>query len=250
MATYARPVAAHGAFVTSSTPALLRASPLCSDDAGVRPSCRARAPAHHLRPERRRRLARGAGAALAGGRMQFVVQRSGAPESGDADLARRPHVRNALAAIAVATELRLPDARCKRALRSSRASGPPFERHGELFARTVAASGSSTTRPPPGREAAVLARRARRFPWRRLVLAFQPTATRARPTASTTSWRDPGLRRRAADRGLRRGRSADRRADGHCAATRCARRPGRTPCSSTIWPRLPRRFWARHAPTW
>jgi UDP-N-acetylmuramate--alanine ligase len=51
------------------------------------------------------------------------------------NLAGEHNVRNALAAIAVATELELPDAPIAAALAGFRRRGPRFQRHGELAAR-------------------------------------------------------------------------------------------------------------------
>ena len=150
---------------------------LCSDDAGVQA----------ILPRIERPLTTyglNAGAdlravqvqAMAGGRMQFVVQRRGASELPvTLNLAGVHNVRNALAAIAVAAELRLPDAPVQRALAQFAGVGRRFEGHGELPARH---GGSFTLVDDYGHHpvemAAVLAAARGAFPGRRLVLAFQP----------------------------------------------------------------------------
>ena len=150
---------------------------LCSDDAGVQA----------ILPRIERPLTTyglNAGAdlravqvqAMAGGRMQFVVQRRGASELPvTLNLAGVHNVRNALAAIAVAAELRLPDAPVQRALAQFAGVGRRFEGHGELPARL---GGSFTLVDDYGHHpvemAAVLAAARGAFPGRRLVLAFQP----------------------------------------------------------------------------
>ena len=150
---------------------------LCSDDAGVQA----------ILPRIERPLTTyglNAGAdlravqvqAMAGGRMQFVVQRRGASELPvTLNLAGVHNVRNALAAIAMAAELRLPDAPVQRALAQFAGVGRRFEGHGELPARL---GGSFTLVDDYGHHpvemAAVLAAARGAFPGRRLVLAFQP----------------------------------------------------------------------------
>ena len=150
---------------------------LCSDDAGVQA----------ILPRIERPLTTyglNAGAdlravqvqAMAGGRMQFVVQRRGASELPvTLNLAGVHNVRNALAAIAMAAELRLPDAPVQRALAQFAGVGRRFEGHGELPARH---GGSFTLVDDYGHHpvemAAVLAAARGAFPGRRLVLAFQP----------------------------------------------------------------------------
>jgi UDP-N-acetylmuramate--alanine ligase len=114
--------------------------------------------------------------ALEGGRMQFVAQRAGAPDLPlTLNLAGVHNVRNALAALAVASELELPDAAVQRALAGFAGVGRRFERHGEVPARD---GGSFTLVDDYGHHpvevAAVLAAARGAFPSRRLVLAFQP----------------------------------------------------------------------------
>ena len=114
--------------------------------------------------------------ALPGGSMQFVVQRRGA---GDLpitlNLAGEHNVRNALAAIAVAKLLQIPDEPVQRALGGFAGVGRRFQRCGELPARN---GGTFTLIDDYGHHpvelAAVLAAARGAFPGRRIVLAFQP----------------------------------------------------------------------------
>jgi UDP-N-acetylmuramate--alanine ligase len=114
--------------------------------------------------------------ALAGGQMQFTVLREGAaPLPVTLNLAGRHNVLNALAAIAVATELELPDAPIARALLNFGGVGRRFQRYGDL----PAADGGRFTLIDdyghhPVEMAAVLSAARGAFPGRRLVLAFQP----------------------------------------------------------------------------
>ena len=114
--------------------------------------------------------------ALAGGRMRFQVQREGAAELPvTLNLAGEHNVRNALAAIAVARELELPDAPVLQALADFAGVGRRFEHHGELRAQD---GGSYTLIDDYGHHpvemAAVLAAARGAYPGRRLLLAFQP----------------------------------------------------------------------------
>ena len=113
------------------------------------------------------------------GRMRFTVQRSnGAPMSElevTLNLPGEHNVRNALAAIAVATELELPDAPVVKALAEFRGVGRRFQRWGEL----PAAGGGRYTLVDdyghhPVEMAATIEAARGAFPGRRLVLAFQP----------------------------------------------------------------------------
>ncbi|WP_349742674.1 UDP-N-acetylmuramate--L-alanine ligase [Roseateles cavernae] len=114
--------------------------------------------------------------ALDGGQMRFTVQREGAPDLPVIlNLAGRHNVLNALAAIAVATELELPDTPIAAALAAFGGVGRRFERYGELRA---ADGGLFTLIDDYGHHpvemAAVLSAARGAFPGRRLVLAFQP----------------------------------------------------------------------------
>ncbi len=120
--------------------------------------------------------------ALPGGRMQFTCQR----RDGDAmpdlaitlNLAGQHNVLNALAAIAVATELELPDEAMQRALAAFSGVGRRFQRYGELPVPAAHGGGTCTVIDDYGHHpvemAAVLAAARGAFPGRRLVLAFQP----------------------------------------------------------------------------
>ncbi len=114
-----------------------------------------------------------------GGHMQFTVQRRNGVALPDLavelKLPGRHNVLNALAAIAVAVELNLPDAAVQRALANFKGVGRRFQRYGEVAA---AAGGSFTLVDDYGHHpvemAATLAAARGAFPGRRLVLAFQP----------------------------------------------------------------------------
>jgi UDP-N-acetylmuramate--alanine ligase len=85
------------------------------------------------------------------------------------------NVLNALAAIAVATEVQVPDAAIIKALAEFKGVGRRFQRYGEV---ALAAGGSFTLVDDYGHHpvemAATLAAARGAFPGRRLVLAFQP----------------------------------------------------------------------------
>ena len=117
--------------------------------------------------------------ALAGGQMRFTVQRARITDRADLqvtlNLPGAHNVLNALAAIAVATELELPDAPIAAALEKFSGVGRRFQRYGEL----PAANGGLFTLIDdyghhPVEMAAVIAAARGAFPGRRLVLAFQP----------------------------------------------------------------------------
>jgi len=114
-----------------------------------------------------------------GGQMQFTVQRRNGVVLPDLpvvlNLPGRHNVLNALAAIAVAVELNVPDAAVQQALASFKGVGRRFQRYGEV----AAASGGSFTLVDdyghhPVEMAATLAAARGAFPGRRLLLAFQP----------------------------------------------------------------------------
>jgi UDP-N-acetylmuramate--alanine ligase len=110
--------------------------------------------------------------------MQFTVQRiNGVTTEFDVtlNLPGKHYVLNALAAIAIASELSVPDAAIIKALREFKGVGRRFERYGEI----KAPSGGTFTliddygHHPVEMEAVIAAARGA-FPGRRLVLAFQP----------------------------------------------------------------------------
>ncbi len=110
------------------------------------------------------------------GRMCFTVQRKdAAPLPIVLNLPGEHNVRNALAAIAVADELRIPDEAIIAALAEFRGVGRRFQRWGELPAAT---GGRFTLVDDYGHHpvemTATLAALRGAFPGRRVVLAFQP----------------------------------------------------------------------------
>ncbi|HSI60147.1 MAG TPA: UDP-N-acetylmuramate--L-alanine ligase [Ideonella sp.] len=117
--------------------------------------------------------------ALEGGQMRFICQRRNGVAMPDLavtlNLPGVHNVLNALAAIAVATELELPDAPIVRALAAFDGVGRRFQRFGELPALQ---GGEFTLIDDYGHHpvemAAVIAAARGAFPGRRLVLAFQP----------------------------------------------------------------------------
>ena len=114
--------------------------------------------------------------ALAGAQMRFTCEREGAEDMDVLlNLAGEHNVRNALAAIAIATELDCADADILKALANFSGVGRRFEKHGEW----PAADGGRFTLIDdyghhPVEMAAVLAAARGAYPGHRLVLAFQP----------------------------------------------------------------------------
>ena len=114
-----------------------------------------------------------------GGTMRFTVQRRNGVRMPDLEvtlnLPGEHNVLNALATIAVATELELPDAPVVKALAEFRGVGRRFQRYGEVNAKE---GGRFTLIDDYGHHpvemAAVLAAARGAFPGRRIVLAFQP----------------------------------------------------------------------------
>lgn len=114
-----------------------------------------------------------------GGQMHFTVQRRNGVVLNDLavvlNLAGRHNVLNALAAMAVAIELSIPDEAMQKALAGFKGVGRRFQHYGEL-----AAPGGGTFTliddygHHPVEMAATLAAARGAFPARRLVLAFQP----------------------------------------------------------------------------
>lgn len=118
--------------------------------------------------------------ALPGGQMRFVARRRNGVAMPDLpvtlNLPGEHNVRNALAVIAVAAELELPDAPVLSALAGFTGVGRRFQRYGEL--PCAGGRGHFTLVDDYGHHpvemAAVLAAARGAFPGRRLVLAFQP----------------------------------------------------------------------------
>ncbi|MEK8086118.1 UDP-N-acetylmuramate--L-alanine ligase [Aquabacterium sp. A3] len=117
--------------------------------------------------------------ALPGGQMRFTVQRRNGMTMPDLqvtlNLPGQHNVLNALAAIAVATEIELDDEAMARALASFAGVGRRFQRYGE---HRAADGGRFTLIDDYGHHpvemAAVLSAARGAFPGQRLVLAFQP----------------------------------------------------------------------------
>ena len=114
------------------------------------------------------------------GQMHFTVRRRDEITLPDLpvvlNLAGEHNVRNALAAIAVAVELGVPDEAVQRALAQFKGVGRRFQRYGDV--RTADGRGRFTVIDDYGHHpvemAATLAAARGAFPGRRLVLAFQP----------------------------------------------------------------------------
>ena len=111
-----------------------------------------------------------------GGQMHFTAMREDAPPLDVVlNLPGTHNVQNALAAIAIATELEVKDADIQRALADFNGVGRRFQRYGEI----AAADGGTYTLIDdyghhPVEMAATIAAARGAFPDRRLVLAFQP----------------------------------------------------------------------------
>ncbi len=114
-----------------------------------------------------------------GGQMHFTVQRRNGVVLPDLpvvlNLAGRHNVQNALAAIAVAVELNIPDAAVQQALAQFQGVGRRFQHYGEVRTR---GGGSFTLVDDYGHHpvemAATIAAARGAYPGRRLLLAFQP----------------------------------------------------------------------------
>ena len=153
---------------------------VCSDDAGVRAILNDVA-----RPVTTYGLNEGAQVRAVDvraekGQMHFTVQRRNGVTLPDLqvilNLAGEHNVRNALAAIAVAVELGVPDEAVLSALADFKGVGRRFQRYGDV--RTADGQGCFTVIDDYGHHpvemAATLAAARGAFPGRRLVLAFQP----------------------------------------------------------------------------
>jgi UDP-N-acetylmuramate--alanine ligase len=112
------------------------------------------------------------------GQMHFTVQRiNGVTTEFDVtlNLPGKHYVQNALAAIAIASELNVPDTAIIKALKEFKGVGRRFERYGEVKAND---GGTFTLIDDYGHHPvemqAVIAAARGAFPDRRLVLAFQP----------------------------------------------------------------------------
>jgi len=119
---------------------------------------------------------RGEAVEHAAGAMRFRALREGAaPLDVTLNLPGQHNVLNALAAIAVATELSIPDAAIQKALADFRGVGRRFQAYGEIAAQ---GGGSFVLIDDYGHHpvemAATLAAARGAYPGRRIVLAFQP----------------------------------------------------------------------------
>ena len=116
------------------------------------------------------------------GQMHFTVQRRNGVTLPDLaitlNLPGEHNVRNALAAIAIATELDVPDAAIQKALADFKGVGRRFQSYGDLAVRSDNGTGSFRVIDDYGHHpvemAATLAAARGAFPNQRIVLAFQP----------------------------------------------------------------------------
>jgi len=152
---------------------------LCSDDAGVRsimPMISRPVVSYGFGADA---MVRAVDVRADAGTMQFTVQRRNGVQMPDLrvslNLPGDHNVLNALAAIAVATELELPDAPVVKGLAEFHGVGRRFQRYGE---QATSDGGRFTLIDDYGHHpvemAATLAAARGAFPGRRLVLAFQP----------------------------------------------------------------------------
>src|SRR6266487_2954719 len=152
---------------------------VCTDDANVReilPSVSKPIVTYGMREDA---MVRGT-EIVPGDRMRFRALREGAATLEiTLNLPGRHNVQNALAAIAVATELGVPDAAIRKALAEFRGVGRRFQRYGEIPLPPNGKSAGSFTlvddyghHPVEMRATLDAARGA--FPGRRIVLGFQP----------------------------------------------------------------------------
>lgn len=109
------------------------------------------------------------------GRMHFTTLREDAPPLHIVlNLPGTHNVQNALAAIAIATELEVADADIQRALAEFNGVGRRFQRYGEVKVNDGAYTLIDDYGHHPVEMAATIAAARGAFPGRRLVLAFQP----------------------------------------------------------------------------
>ena len=158
------------------------AAVLCADDPGVRsimPMISRPVVSYGFGAEA---MVRAVAVEARAGLMQFTVQRRNGVQMPDLqvtlNLPGNHNVLNALAAIAVATELELPDAAMLKGLADFRGVDRRFQRYGEQPVGTAQGGGKFTLIDDYGHHpvemAATLAAARGAFPGRRLVLAFQP----------------------------------------------------------------------------
>jgi len=148
---------------------------LCIDDANVReilPFVSKPIVSYGLAPEA---MVRAIDVTHAQGAMQFTALREQtAPLPVRLNLPGQHNVLNALAAIAVATELGIPDAAIQKALKEFRGVGRRFQRYGEVKFTQGSYTLVDDYGHHPAEMAATLEAARGAFPGRRIVLAFQP----------------------------------------------------------------------------
>ena len=120
-------------------------------------------------------MVRATGIEHAGGAMRFSVRRERAQALEiTLNLPGVHNVQNALAAIAVASELGVPDGAIRNALAGFRGVGRRFQHYGEIALERGAFTLIDDYGHHPAEMAATIAAARGAFPGRRLVLAFQP----------------------------------------------------------------------------
>jgi len=155
---------------------------LCTDDAAIRdivPQVSCPVTSYGFGPEAQ---VRAVDVRADGGQMRFTARRRNGVTLPDLpivlNLAGEHNVRNALAAIAVAVELNVPDAAVQKALADFKGVGRRFQRYGDVAVPPAAGGGRFAVIDDYGHHpvemAATLAAVRGAFPGRRLVLAFQP----------------------------------------------------------------------------
>ena len=107
-----------------------------------------------------------------GGRMRFrALRKDAGPLEVVLNIPGRHNVLNALAAIAVATEIQVPDAAIQKALREFHGVGRRFQNYGQIDGKFTLIDDYGHH---PAEMAATLEAARGAFPGRRIVLAFQP----------------------------------------------------------------------------
>lgn len=155
---------------------------LCADDAGVRsimPMISRPVVSYGFGADA---MVRAVDVRADGGRMHFTAQRRNGVRMPDLaitlNLPGEHNVLNALAAVAVAAELELPDAPVVKGLAEFHGVGRRFQRYGDLPVSSAQGGGTFALIDDYGHHpvemAATLAAARGAFPGRRLVLAFQP----------------------------------------------------------------------------
>ncbi len=151
---------------------------LCSDDAGVRsimPMISRPVVTYGFAEDA---MVRAVNVQAHAGQMSFTVQRRNGVQMPDLqvtlNMPGNHNVLNALAAIAVATELELPDAAVVKGLGEFRGVDRRFQRYGDWPAQDGTFTLIDDYGHHPVEMAATLAAARGAFPGRRLVLAFQP----------------------------------------------------------------------------